>query len=241
MGWHFHRIWSTDWFHRRAAEIARLEAALKAAMTARTPPPVEPKPPAPAAAPVARAMPQTTGSPYAVANFTVLETGEPHELATAKMAQIVARIVKAEGPVHEEEIARRVAGLFGKDRAGSRILEAARAALAHLARLDGNLKRHDGFWFTLAQQAACPVRDRSAVPASLQKAAMLPPMEIAAAIRRVLDDNGEVTRDELLPAVARLFGFQRTGPDLRGVLEAALEDVLRDGGAREETGRVRLA
>ena len=238
MGWHFHRIWSTDWFHRRAAEIARLELALKNAKTAKAIPAIVPKPPAPVPPPVVPAASQTNGTLYAVANFTLLEGGEPHELSTAKMAQIVARIVKVEGPVHEEEIARRVASLFGKDRAGSRILESTKAGLAHLARLDAHLKTRDGFWLTTAQEAACPVRDRSAAPASLQKAAMLPPLEIATAIRRVLDDNGEVPRDELLTAVARLFGFQRTGPDLRGALEAALEAMLREGAAMEREGRI---
>ena len=208
------------------------------AKAAKAPPPVMPEPPPPAAAAVAPAAPPTAGTPYSVANFTLLETGEPHELSAAKMAQIVARIVKAEGPVHEEEIARRVAGLFGKDRAGSRILEAAKAGLAHLGRLDANLKGRDGFWLTAAQEVACPVRDRSAAPVSLQKAAMLPPMEIMAAIRRVLDDNGEVPRDELPAAVARLFGFQRTGPELRGALEAALEAMLRAGAAKEREGRI---
>ncbi|MEG6510018.1 DUF4011 domain-containing protein [Methyloligella sp. 2.7D] len=28
LGWHFHRIWSTDWFHRRESEIERLKQAL---------------------------------------------------------------------------------------------------------------------------------------------------------------------------------------------------------------------
>ncbi len=32
-GWRFHRIWSTDWFHRRSEEIKRLRAVLEAART----------------------------------------------------------------------------------------------------------------------------------------------------------------------------------------------------------------
>ena len=34
LGWRFHRIWSTDWFHRREAEIARLRDALSQARDA---------------------------------------------------------------------------------------------------------------------------------------------------------------------------------------------------------------
>ena len=32
LGWHFHRIWSTDWFHDAKPEIARLRAALQDAL-----------------------------------------------------------------------------------------------------------------------------------------------------------------------------------------------------------------
>jgi very-short-patch-repair endonuclease len=32
-GWRFHRIWSTDWFYRRADEFKRLKVALEAAQT----------------------------------------------------------------------------------------------------------------------------------------------------------------------------------------------------------------
>jgi len=28
-GWHFHRIWSTDWFYRRGSETKRLEQAIE--------------------------------------------------------------------------------------------------------------------------------------------------------------------------------------------------------------------
>ena len=34
LGWQFHRIWSTNWFHRRDSEIRRLAGALEAARQA---------------------------------------------------------------------------------------------------------------------------------------------------------------------------------------------------------------
>ena len=64
---------------------------------------------------------------YEVADFTVWARDEPHLVPLAMMVEIVERIVGIEGPVHEEEIARRVATLFGKQKAGSRIVERAKA------------------------------------------------------------------------------------------------------------------
>ena len=34
LGWRFHRIWSTDWFYRRQAEVERLATALRSAQQA---------------------------------------------------------------------------------------------------------------------------------------------------------------------------------------------------------------
>jgi very-short-patch-repair endonuclease len=38
LGWHFHRIWSTDWFQHREAEVDRAVEAYKAAISRDSPP-----------------------------------------------------------------------------------------------------------------------------------------------------------------------------------------------------------
>ena len=48
LGWTFHRIWSTDWFHRRNEEIERTVAAYERALVKADAPKSVPLPPAPA-------------------------------------------------------------------------------------------------------------------------------------------------------------------------------------------------
>ena len=130
LGWRFHRIWSTDWFYNRAAEIHRLQTALeKARLDFETgieiigsnefiPSVVTKSSTAKIEIPeiVERRMP-----PYQRADVFASQTREPHQVHSSVLAELVEKIVEAEGPIHQDEVARRVADAFGKERSGSRI------------------------------------------------------------------------------------------------------------------------
>jgi hypothetical protein len=130
-------------------------------------------------------------------------------------------IVETEGPVHQDEVARRIAALFGKARTGSQISAASLRALQLLATRSEALEQ-DEFWMTSAQRDDTPVRDRSAAPPSVQRADMISPLELQAAARIAAKENSDMPDDELVAAVARLLGFRRTGPELRTAIQKAL-------------------
>jgi hypothetical protein len=85
------------------------------------------------------------------------------------------------------------------------------------------------------------VRDRADAPASLREAAMIAPLEIRAAARRALAENGALTEDEMITAIARLLGFQRTGPDLRARIGGVVSALRADGVLAERGGALRPA
>ncbi|WP_158803949.1 DUF3320 domain-containing protein [Acidisoma sp. L85] len=233
LGWCFHRVWSTDWFYNRRAEIERLHKALVDAREAAqhgvritganqsrqtsnlSAEPEVTKFELPEFA--ARQMPS-----YQRAVFPVNSWQEPHEVAVSTLADLAKRIISAEGPIHVDEVARRIAACFGKDKAGSRILAATRSALSRAQSLDRDLLSHESFWFTLEQSGAPPVRDRSAESGATLKAACISMLEIKAALTIARDDNagGEVA--DLIRTAARLLGFRRVGPDLQVRITAAL-------------------
>jgi hypothetical protein len=136
------------------------------------------------------------------------------------MANIADAIVEIEGPVHQDEVARRITVLFGKARTGSLISAASLRALKFL-RSSSRLMEQGGFWMTRDQYENPPVRDRSAAPISLQRANMVAPIEIQAAIRLANQENGSLGEDEIAVAVTRLLGFKRTGPELKAVVAKA--------------------
>ena len=247
LGWKFHRVWSTDWFHRRAEEVRRLEAALNAAVNDQ---PVEDEDDDSLDQPSQDDDPEdllesdVVGADlpdYTVAEFAVSWAVEPHEVPISTMTSIVKRILDIEAPVHGEEIARRAAALFGKQKAGSRIVGAVDRSLQHLKRVDPNYSVVDGFWTTEIANADIPLRNRSRAPLNLRRASMLPPAEISAAIRRVISENGALSWEELPRATALLFGFQRTGPEFRPAILPVAEAMIADGELQEGVAGIGFA
>jgi hypothetical protein len=177
---------------------------------------------------------------YVVANFAVPQGVEPHDVPVTILGPIVRRIIEIEWPVHQEEIARRVASLFGKQKAGSRIVAAVERSLRHVGRSGGDLSEQAGFW-VMNGAPDVPLRNRSRAPVNLRRASLLPPSEIAEAIRKVLIENGALSWDELPRAVALLFGFQRTGPEFRPAVLPVIETMLADGILVEGAAGLELA
>jgi len=233
LGWRFHRIWSTDWFYNRRTEINRLRDALDAAhATSRAGVSIvganQPRPTMPMETDemsvveipevIERQMPR-----YVRAIFPVQTAAEPHEADRSLLARLAIRIIEAEGPIHLEEIARRIAASFGRERAGSRILSATRAALDNAKRLSPDLVTETSFWFTRRQSEAPPVRDRTGEEGATLKASNISLLEIRAAIEIAREDNAGGDDAELIRTAARLLGFRRVGSELQARLAQGLE------------------
>jgi very-short-patch-repair endonuclease len=252
LGWRFHRIWSTDWFYRRSDELQRLKAALENALGAETPPPAsrvlvpddEPEAHAAESPGMSEPVVVRTGKPskpYVRWTGRVSQSCEPHEASPHVLDPLVTQIVETEGPIHQEEVARRVAAAFGKERSGSRIVEVTiRALKASGRRLGSTVREKEGFWFTMEQEASPPVRDRSEEALPLLKAEYLSPMEIAAALRNALNDSHRVSEEELIIVVARALGFKRTGPDIASAIRSVLRNLVSSGVVRSAEDMLQL-
>ena len=162
LGWRFHRVWSTDWFYRNADAVHRLREALDSAqrqaaggiavtganvggvLTPVVAAPVE----AVVEMPIAVDLPVRRLPPYQRAAIPAPPGDEPQLADPVELARLVDLIVRFEGPIHVEEVSRRVASSFGRDRIGARITAATVAALAEAARRDPELVTADDFWMT---------------------------------------------------------------------------------------------
>jgi very-short-patch-repair endonuclease len=243
-GWTIHRVWSTDWFHRRKQEELKLLDALgRAASDSEKSPnaPKRPRQPATSPQPTRPSVGSgTTEAPksrtrYVEANFRVNIDRPPHEASTSDVADAMLRIVRLEGPIHEEEACRRLASVWGLERAGNRIREAGLRALA-LLHDRGSCGFAERFW-TVVPSPPIVVRDRSeAASAALRRAEYLPPAEICAAAVQVLNQNARVHRDDLIVEISRRFGFQRTGEDLKSVIDLALDSLVGSEATRDDEG-----
>ena len=132
---------------------------------------------------------------------------------------LVTKIVEIEGPIHQDEVARRLAKLFGLEKAGDKIKA---ATLEGLKGATG-LSVENDFW-SISGETQKIVRNRSkVVNRNLEKAEYLPPNEIRTALEYLVISSVQIEYAELVQQVSRLFGFQRCGPDLKTVIGKELD------------------
>lgn len=257
-GWIIHRIWGADWYLRPEEELAKARAAIDAAIlewrerdegatVLSKPVPlsftahsqdqdvdvvvahVGPTPPdeVPISVPYREA-----------AGISVPHEYEPHLAPPRDMVRIVTEIVRIEGPVHTDEIVARVRILWGLGRAGSRIRAAVVSALK-LAAGSGAIVPAGEFWSALDGQVI--VRDRGQVSSgSLRRPEALPPSEVDAALLAIVERNYGATREQLMLAASRAFGFAATSAQLRTVFAHGVNRLLASGGLVDKAGLLTL-
>jgi hypothetical protein len=149
------------------------------------------------------------------------------ETSLPVLAKVVAEVVMVEGPIHRDEIARRITSLWGQQRTGPRIAEAVLKAV-DAGILSGCLQADSDF-ITHSDQPVIPVRDRSNVTSpGLKKLEMIPPSEMRRAIRCLVTEQIGLRREELPSMVGRLLGFKATGAKLKEMIEGVVSSMLED-------------
>lgn len=236
LGWEFHRIWSTDWFHHRKREIDKLrEKLLQAHLSLEKGIKVtganeggcyeEPAESECIEEQIDIEHLVLTAPPYVRAELSVNSQLEPHEAPLSVLAGLVVKIVEIEGPIHVDEVARRISSAFGLSKAGKRIVNASGLAIRAAMKDGDSVKMEGAFVFTPSQFENPPVRDRSAEAGNVLKGEYLPPMEILEAARRISNESGDMAPEETTKAVARLLGFRRVGPDLSATIGNTLSNA----------------
>ena len=245
-GWIIHRIWSTDWFQHPAEQLRKVQQAIESAQEkARSVRAETTKFSHPAAGDAADIIereiaiePDHTSLglsiPYSEANFAVPKLKDPHAVATKEMADIVLRIVRQEGPIHEDEVVARVRDLWGLGRAGNRVQDSVAKAVRSVL-VTRVCTRENGF--LSLPGAPVPIRNRERVNSqSLRKPEMFPPAEIRAAILALIDAHYGATSREIPIAVARIFGFKSTSHQLRSTIDRQTTQLQQQAVIQENNG-----
>jgi len=183
MGWRLARSWSLDWLNQPEAARARMRAALGLEA---------PAVPAEAASPLDGSF----AEPYREA------TMERPPANRAELTELVVAILGVEAPVHRDALLERARLLLGE---GFDAHETA-AALREAELLHG--ARESGGFYVLEDTPPPAPRDRRAAGAHLRRAAMVPPAEIEAAARLLLNLQPRATEAELAQGVARMLGLE---------------------------------
>ena len=206
LGWRLHRIWGTAWYRDREVESKRLRAAIEAAIAADGRP-IHSKSQAKIDRPVVESIALDSSiAPswahrYRKASRKVL----PHYLdpgtseAVPHMVGLVQSLVEAEGPIHQKVVEERLREWWGIGRIGSKIRSNLEQAVTRAAvTRDGD--------FLLLEHPTRVLAVRTPTGEVSRKLEYIHDTEISAAITSTVKDAGAVPRDELIKAIAKLFG-----------------------------------
>jgi very-short-patch-repair endonuclease len=251
LGWRLHRIWSTDWFRNPKRETDKLLAAICEAAENQQASTVDVDS---TVADVISTEPTDEslvvandgGSEIIYRNSNVEDYKECGlsvpirrallDLSVSEVARLSQLVVEAEGPVHIEEVARRIREAFGLQKTGNRILTHVRNSLVFLSR-NGVVAQDRDFWF-VPGRAVNFIRSRRTAALPLRKAAMIAPAEYQLGISTAVEEAVAISREDLLFEVARLFGFDRTGPDLKQEIKQQVDVLVQNGLIIDDGGRL---
>jgi very-short-patch-repair endonuclease len=262
LGWRLHRVWSTDWWYARAAEVERMRVAVEDALArlivedAARPGEVAALPVAAAALPDV-APPEPDGAvaeqevvdlepasaasePYRRATLDVVSS-DPEALFGARVPVLVAQVravVDVEAPVHVDEIARRVMAAWSVGRLTDRVRRAVGQGVSALERA-GAVRIVGEFVWPADVDPAGFSRVRGAdVDGVAREAAMLPPEEVDAAVASALEAALSLPADALARDAARRLGLTRLGARVDAVMQAGVDRVCSRRLARRDGDRV---
>jgi very-short-patch-repair endonuclease len=258
LGWKIHRVWSTDWIRNRRESIQRILDHVERLQQRRDddvndPPKGSTPPPTPArnesrqddeVGPVLAI--ERDADPYASLVEAYSETppqgrrrpDDFYYYANTFVREDVLRVVAHEAPVHEDVIILRVARMYKLQRTGSTIEQTIRNAVSSLTRSGKMFRRGKFLW--LSGKVEVNVR-RSTNGNGVRPIQYVPPEEVEEAALLVLRMTRGASKDELLPEIARVLGYARTGDRVERAALEATKRLLKNGRVIERSGFLMLA
>lgn len=173
---------------------------------------------------------------YQEASFTVpydiRQSTELRDAPRNELAGWVTQVVEVEGPVHMQEIARRLSLVWGYASTGPAI----KAAVADAAEwaLQENLIRYSDssskeFLDRMDAPDTSPIRDRSNASAQVRQLRMLPPTEVQAAIIKGVEQNIAIDARNCAVQVARMLGYGRASKGFQALVQSQIQTLVRKG------------
>ncbi|MBU4547542.1 MAG: DUF3320 domain-containing protein, partial [Euryarchaeota archaeon] len=173
--------------------------------------------------------------PYQTYDTISLTSGDDlYKSSIPTISSVVSEIVSTEGPIHTEEVIRRIRESCGLRRAGSKVRNIISSGM-EMAENNGNIRR-SGDFLLLNDTSRIDVRLRKYKP----DITFISAEEIREALKMVLEFEKEINKKELIIRTSRLFGFKTTSKKTSDRIENVLEDMLNKGELKSIDGLITL-
>ncbi len=162
-----------------------------------------------------------------------------HDTPTRHLRKHIIEIVRVEGPVHGDVVARRIAAAAGVSRMSAKIRANLERVIKGVVGYKGNGIVRKGEFLWPADMKRPAVRDRSAVPQA-KKIELISPEEIAEAVKMIVERSYGIDRADAAPEAGRILGFRRVSRDTRAKIDSVIEDLIGDGALNDDAGHLTL-
>ncbi|MFF5018025.1 DUF3320 domain-containing protein [Streptomyces sp. NPDC001165] len=159
--------------------------------------------------------------------------------ARPTLRTLLAEVIEAEGPVHEDLLVQRAREAWGVGRAGSRIRDNVHEVARALVR-SGRVTADGPFYDTRDRDTLRARRPEDGTTA--RKIVHIAPAERHLALYELTAECPGMSEDELIKQACEFFGWRRTGKDIRDCLASDVAELRRQGrleGGPERVNAVR--
>lgn len=237
-GWRIHRVWSPDWVMRREKEVERLRQAIEKALSSRGKHlgKVSHNGEEKKIGQVIIREPNPVNNDIRYPWVSSYKVWRPKKILTqqskiegAELDKILDDIVDIEGPIHIELAAHRLAKALSFQKVGSRVMEAVNSSIRILIR-KGKLKKINKFLWPSRNDFILVVRQPEPNEKdSFRKIKFVPTEEIELAVKKLIQGGFSIVEDDVVKQVARIFGFDRTGPHIYDRIKGILKQMISRG------------
>jgi very-short-patch-repair endonuclease/DNA polymerase III delta prime subunit len=251
-GWRIHRIWSTDWYKNREAELRRLLQVIEQAITTQSELPVVPPLSNQGArgqgdadreitfkgSEIATRLPAISVPEYTFAQPKInLGWRQLREISPAEMSDLVIQVVEVESPVHFEEVVRRIREAAGLARAGNAIRKAVLHGIKY-ASANGKVIFDEPFVLKNPPNRPIP-RSRSNFPNHIKKLEYIHPDEIKAALILVVERSFGISAEEAKNESLKLLGFERVTENMSDFVDTLIQELCSKSELQLQGGLLR--
>jgi very-short-patch-repair endonuclease len=242
-GWNAYRVWATDWYRNPEREFGRIVEAIEHAKVIVANSDQEVK----VYEEEQRLLEREIIQPVAQSiNYyrqavlpAILGSQEMHLHSFGNLASWISDVVKVEGPVHFDEVARRMVDAAGVSKVGSRIKYTLTQACRYgeqtgLMKLKGDFLWNNGMDVPI-------IRDRSQLPPASRRLQYIAPEEVQLAIVQVVTDAIAVSEDSAVNLASKLFGFSRVTEEMKQMLLEAIAKAVQEGMVKSDQGFLKTA
>ena len=229
MGWTIYRIWSSDWIKDPKSEEQRLVNAVNRALNRLA-----------STAEEESLDANTTESSFEIieekvdieelylddCDFVPYEQADISNFSYLDTHEIIKKVIEIEQPIHFEELCRRVAPLFGNQKATSKVREGVEYQFRFY--LANDVVRKDEF-ISLVGCEDFNVRVPNESNDYLRPINFISEEEIGRAMIVIAKKSYGISPENLFVATARNFGFNRTGANIITTLRTVYDDLFNRG------------